>query len=75
MKGCPYETSARRWLFRYNYQNYHNQKDKFFFMTYQPTIHSAAEIETHLQRLLPRVAKPGRYTGGEYNQVREAIYC
>ncbi len=26
-------------------------------------------IETVLERLLPRVAKPGRYTGGELNQV------
>ena len=29
----------------------------------------AEEIEIALQRLLPRVAKPGRYTGGEYNQI------
>ncbi|MCI0394603.1 MAG: TIGR03960 family B12-binding radical SAM protein [Chloroflexi bacterium] len=27
------------------------------------------EIEIALERILPRVAKPGRYTGGEYNQV------
>jgi radical SAM family uncharacterized protein len=27
------------------------------------------EIEQALERLLPRVAKPGRYTGGELNQV------
>ncbi|MEZ4591785.1 MAG: hypothetical protein R3D55_11690 [Chloroflexota bacterium] len=27
------------------------------------------EIENILERILPRVAKPGRYTGGEYNQV------
>jgi len=27
------------------------------------------QIETALNRLLPRVAKPGRYTGGELNQV------
>ncbi len=27
------------------------------------------QIETTLERILPRVAKPGRYTGGEYNQV------
>ena len=27
------------------------------------------QIETELQPLLPRVAKPGRYTGGELNQV------
>ena len=28
-----------------------------------------ATIERTLERLLPRVTKPGRYTGGEYNQV------
>ncbi|GAB4156968.1 MAG: TIGR03960 family B12-binding radical SAM protein [Candidatus Promineifilaceae bacterium] len=27
------------------------------------------QIETALERILPRVTKPGRYTGGEYNQV------
>ncbi len=27
------------------------------------------EIERTLNRILPRVAKPGRYTGGEYNQI------
>lgn len=27
------------------------------------------EIATTLERILPRVTKPGRYTGGEYNQV------
>ncbi len=27
------------------------------------------QIETVLERMLPYVAKPGRYTGGEYNQV------
>jgi radical SAM superfamily enzyme YgiQ (UPF0313 family) len=27
------------------------------------------EIEQQLERILPRVAKPGRYTGGELNQV------
>ena len=27
------------------------------------------QIEVALERILPRVAKPGRYTGGEYNQV------
>ncbi len=27
------------------------------------------QIEIALERILPRVAKPGRYTGGEYNQV------
>ncbi|MEZ4645064.1 MAG: TIGR03960 family B12-binding radical SAM protein [Chloroflexota bacterium] len=28
-----------------------------------------AQIEQTLTRILPRVSKPGRYTGGEYNQV------
>ncbi|RMD52086.1 MAG: B12-binding domain-containing radical SAM protein, partial [Candidatus Thermofonsia bacterium] len=27
------------------------------------------QIELKLERILPRVDKPGRYTGGEYNQV------
>lgn len=27
------------------------------------------QIEQTLERILPRVTKPGRYTGGEYNQV------
>ncbi|MCB8950501.1 MAG: TIGR03960 family B12-binding radical SAM protein [Ardenticatenales bacterium] len=27
------------------------------------------QIELALERILPRVVKPGRYTGGEYNQV------
>ncbi len=27
------------------------------------------QIEIALERILPRVAKPGRYTGGEYNQI------
>lgn len=27
------------------------------------------QIEIALERILPRVAKPGRYTGGEYNEV------
>lgn len=27
------------------------------------------QIELKLERVLPRVAKPGRYTGGEYNQI------
>lgn len=27
------------------------------------------QIEMALERILPRVSKPGRYTGGEYNQV------
>ncbi len=27
------------------------------------------KIDETLERILPRVAKPGRYTGGEYNQV------
>src|SRR3972149_11862098 len=30
---------------------------------------SPAEIERALQRILPPVEKPGRYTGGELNQV------
>ncbi len=30
---------------------------------------SSAEIEARLERILPVVTKPGRYTGGEYNQV------
>jgi radical SAM family uncharacterized protein len=29
------------------------------------------QIELALERILPRVSKPGRYTGGEYNQVRK----
>jgi radical SAM family uncharacterized protein len=29
----------------------------------------ATEIEAQLERLLPKVQKPGRYTGGELNQV------
>lgn len=29
------------------------------------------QIELALERILPRVTKPGRYTGGEYNQVRK----
>jgi radical SAM family uncharacterized protein len=32
-------------------------------------IKSPEQIEVALERMLPRVAKPGRYTGGEYNQV------
>ncbi len=28
-----------------------------------------AQIEAALERILPRVDKPGRYTGGEYNQI------
>jgi radical SAM family uncharacterized protein len=28
-----------------------------------------ANIESFLERILPRVEKPGRYTGGEYNQI------
>jgi radical SAM family uncharacterized protein len=28
-----------------------------------------AQIDRALQRLLPRVQKPGRYTGGEYNEI------
>ena len=30
---------------------------------------TAEQIETMLERILPRVRKPGRYSGGEYNQV------
>ncbi|MCB9007913.1 MAG: TIGR03960 family B12-binding radical SAM protein [Ardenticatenaceae bacterium] len=30
---------------------------------------TAEQIEMMLERILPRVTKPGRYTGGEYNQV------
>ncbi|MCA9969931.1 MAG: TIGR03960 family B12-binding radical SAM protein [Anaerolineales bacterium] len=30
---------------------------------------SPKEIEMRLETILPRVSKPGRYTGGEYNQV------
>jgi radical SAM family uncharacterized protein len=37
-----------------------------------PAIKPSQQIETDLQRMLPRVSKPGRYTGGEYNQVRKA---
>ncbi|MFZ6027447.1 MAG: TIGR03960 family B12-binding radical SAM protein [Chloroflexota bacterium] len=33
---------------------------------------SPAEINARLERVLPTVAKPGRYTGGEYNQVVKA---
>ena len=29
------------------------------------------QIELALERILPRVTKPGRYTGGEYNQIRK----
>jgi len=34
-------------------------------------IKTAHQIETAIERILPRVAKPGRYTGGEYNQIRK----
>ena len=30
---------------------------------------SPSEIELRLERILPTIQKPGRYTGGEYNQV------
>lgn len=30
---------------------------------------TAAQIELALERILPRVTKPARYTGGEYNQI------
>ncbi len=32
---------------------------------------SSTEIETRLQRVLLKVQKPGRYVGGEYNQVQK----
>jgi radical SAM family uncharacterized protein len=32
---------------------------------------SSSEIETRLQRVLLKVQKPGRYVGGEYNQVQK----
>jgi radical SAM family uncharacterized protein len=32
---------------------------------------SSAEISTRLQRVLLKVQKPGRYVGGEYNQVQK----
>lgn len=32
-------------------------------------MNKAEQIENVLERILPRVNKPGRYTGGEYNQV------
>jgi len=32
-------------------------------------IKTPEQIEIALERILPRVTKPGRYTGGEYNQV------
>jgi radical SAM family uncharacterized protein len=32
---------------------------------------SSREIETRLQRVLLKVQKPGRYVGGEYNQVQK----
>lgn len=32
-------------------------------------LHTPQQIERTLERLLPRVQKPGRYTGGEYNQI------
>ena len=34
-------------------------------------IKTAQQIETAIERILPRVVKPGRYTGGEYNQIRK----
>lgn len=30
---------------------------------------SANKIEQQLEKILPRVKKPGRYTGGELNQI------
>lgn len=35
----------------------------------QMNMKTAKEIEAALAKILPRVNKPGRYTGGEYNQV------
>ena len=35
-------------------------------------MNSAEEIENHLERILLRVQKPGRYVGGELNQVVKA---
>jgi radical SAM family uncharacterized protein len=32
-------------------------------------VSTPSQIENALEKILPRVAKPGRYTGGEYNQV------
>src|SRR5690606_25449874 len=32
-------------------------------------LHSPRQIERALERLLPRVQKPGRYTRGEHNQI------
>jgi radical SAM family uncharacterized protein len=31
--------------------------------------HTSQDIQTKLERILPRVQRPGRYTGGELNQV------
>jgi radical SAM superfamily enzyme YgiQ (UPF0313 family) len=36
---------------------------------YLPLINTEQQIETTLERILPLVEKPGRYTGGEYNQI------
>ncbi len=33
------------------------------------SLETPQQIEQALQRILPRVQKPGRYTGGEYNEV------
>ncbi len=32
-------------------------------------IKTAEQIQTAIERILPRVAKPGRYVGGEYNEI------
>lgn len=32
-------------------------------------LNSPEQIDNALERILPRVVKPGRYTGGEYNQI------
>lgn len=34
-----------------------------------PTLQTPQDISNHLERILPRVEKPGRYTGGELNQI------
>ena len=30
-------------------------------------------MQVSLERILPTVQKPGRYTGGEYNQIKKAL--
>lgn len=48
-----------------------NQENIRIPLYYLPMEHiiSPEQIESRLERILPRVAKPGRYTGGEYNQI------